>query len=115
VWLVLAKSATNGGSAPLKPPTIFTPAFFVKTQVIDYAGFSIPGLKYAALIPNPQNGRFVMKYLITGLIVALFSASALAGLVPPDPGPIHEVPEPGMLGLFAASVAALFIVRKFRK
>jgi hypothetical protein len=111
---VLAKSATNGGSAPLKPPTIFTPAFLVKTQVIDYAGFSIPGLKYAALIPNPQNGRFVMKYLITGLIVALFSASALAGSAP-NPGPIAEVPEPGMLGLFAASVAALFIVRKFRK
>lgn len=54
-----------------------------------------------------------MKYLITGLIVAMFSAAIHAGIdVPP---PVVEVPEPGMLGLFATSVAALFVVRKFRK
>ncbi|MFN2362012.1 MAG: PEP-CTERM sorting domain-containing protein [Marinobacter sp.] len=52
-----------------------------------------------------------MKYLITGLIVSMLSATALAGAGPPT----ASVPEPGMLGLFAASVAALFIARKFRK
>jgi|GEM_PF-1731234 len=52
-----------------------------------------------------------MKYIITGLILSTLSATALAGItVTPTP-----VPEPGMLGLFAASVAALFVVRKFRK
>jgi len=100
--------------APTKPPNIFTPVILAETQVFDYAGLIILGLKYADFTPNPQNGRFVMKYLITGLIVAMFSASALAGSSPGS-GPITEVPEPGMLGLFAASVAALFIVRKFRK
>lgn len=50
-----------------------------------------------------------MKYLMTGLTVSLFSTAAMAGTAP------VEVPEPGMLGLFAASVAALFIARKFRK
>jgi len=49
-----------------------------------------------------------MKYVITGLILSMLSATALAGTV-------AVVPEPGMLGLFAASVAALFVVRKFRK
>jgi len=53
-----------------------------------------------------------MKYLITGLIVSMLSATALAGTAVPPP---VSVPEPGMLGLFAASVAALFIVKKFRK
>jgi len=96
---------------PNKPPNIFTPVILAEIQVIDYAGLIILGLKYADLIPNPQNGRFAMKYLITGLIVAMFSASALAGTAQP---PV-EVPEPGMLGLFAASVAALFVFRKFRK
>ncbi|WP_227506795.1 PEP-CTERM sorting domain-containing protein [Marinobacter subterrani] len=41
----------------------------------------------------------------------MLSATALAGIVPP---PV-SVPEPGILGLFAASVAALYVVRKFRK
>lgn len=50
-----------------------------------------------------------MKYVITGLIFSMLSATAVAGSVP------VSVPEPGMLGLFAASVAALFVVRKFRK
>ncbi len=50
-----------------------------------------------------------MKYVITGLILSTLSATALAGTV------ITPVPEPGMLGLFAASVAALFIAKKFRK
>ena len=53
-----------------------------------------------------------MKYLITGLIVSILSATALAGA--PLPPPV-AVPEPGMLGLFAASVAALYIAKKFRK
>ncbi|MDK8463499.1 PEP-CTERM sorting domain-containing protein [Marinobacter sp. SS13-12] len=52
-----------------------------------------------------------MKYLITGLTVSMLSATALAGATAP---PV-SVPEPGMLGLFAASVAALFIAKKFRK
>ncbi|WP_143752353.1 PEP-CTERM sorting domain-containing protein [Marinobacter guineae] len=50
-----------------------------------------------------------MKYVITGLIFSTLSATALAGTAP------ISVPEPGMLGLFAASVAALFIAKKFRK
>jgi len=50
-----------------------------------------------------------MKYVITGLILSMLSATALAGSTP------ISVPEPGMLGLFAASVAALFAFRKFRK
>ncbi|KPP97634.1 MAG: secreted protein [Marinobacter sp. HL-58] len=49
-----------------------------------------------------------MKNLMTGLTVSLLSTSAMAGTA-------VVVPEPGMLGLFAASVAALFIARKFRK
>lgn len=49
-----------------------------------------------------------MKYVITGLVLSMLSAAALAG------APV-TVPEPGMLGLFAASVAALFIAKKFRK
>lgn len=52
-----------------------------------------------------------MKYLITGLFVSAISTAALAGIAP-TPVP---VPEPGMLGLFAAGAAALFIARKFRK
>lgn len=47
-----------------------------------------------------------MKYLITGLVVSMLSATALAGATAPV-----SVPEPGMLGLFAASVAALYIAR----
>ncbi|WP_203141620.1 PEP-CTERM sorting domain-containing protein [Marinobacter mangrovi] len=54
-----------------------------------------------------------MNYLIVGLIASLFSAAALAG-APVEP-PTASVPEPGMLGLFAASLTALIIARKFRK
>lgn len=53
-----------------------------------------------------------MKYLITGLVVSMLSATALAGATAPPP---VSVPEPGMLGLFAASVAALYVAKKFRK
>jgi len=49
-----------------------------------------------------------MKYVTTGLILSTLSATAIAGTA-------VVVPEPGMLGLFAASVAALFAFRKFRK
>ena len=49
-----------------------------------------------------------MKYLITGLIISTLSATASAGVA-------VTVPEPGMLALFAAGVASLFIARKFRK
>ncbi|NMT65106.1 PEP-CTERM sorting domain-containing protein [Marinobacter orientalis] len=53
-----------------------------------------------------------MKYLITGLTISMLSTAAMAGATAP---PTVSVPEPGMLGLFAASVAALFIAKKFRK
>ena len=105
---------TIGRSAPRKPPTIFTPVFLAEIQVVDCEGLIILGLKYAVFISNPQNGRFIMKYLITGLIISMLSATALAGALI-EPPPVAEVPEPGMLGLFAASVAALFVFRKFRK
>jgi hypothetical protein len=98
--------------APRKPPNIFTPLVFLKIHVVDSAGFRITGLKNAVFPLNPLHGRFAMKYLITGLIISTLSATAMAGSVPGTP---VEVPEPGMLGLFAASVAALFIARKFRK
>lgn len=52
-----------------------------------------------------------MKYVIAGLIITAVSTTAIAGVASP---PV-TVPEPGMLGLFAASVAALFIAKKFRK
>jgi hypothetical protein len=92
-----------------KPPDIFTPPILRKTQIIDSVCIYTCGLKYAASILNPLHGRFAMKYLMTGLTVLLFSTAAMAGAEP------VKVPEPGMLGLFAASVAALFIARKFRK
>ena len=53
-----------------------------------------------------------MKHLITGLIISMVSATAIAGTVAAPP---ITVPEPGMFGLFAISVAALFIAKKFRK
>ncbi|MBL3555249.1 MULTISPECIES: PEP-CTERM sorting domain-containing protein [Marinobacter] len=53
-----------------------------------------------------------MKHLTTGLFVSMLSSTALAGVAVPPP---VSVPEPGMLGLFAAGMAALFIARKFRK
>lgn len=52
-----------------------------------------------------------MKHMSTGLFVFVFSTAAMAGLAQP---PV-QVPEPGMLGLFAAAVTALLIARKFRK
>ncbi|WP_155939918.1 PEP-CTERM sorting domain-containing protein [Marinobacter sp. HL-58] len=91
-----------------KPPDIFTPPIFQKIQIIDSVCIYTSGLKYAASILNPLHGRFAMKNLMTGLTVSLLSTSAMAGTA-------VVVPEPGMLGLFAASVAALFIARKFRK
>lgn len=79
--------------------------------VVDSFGAAVHGLKNAHFIANPLHGRFAMKYLITGLTISMLSTAATAGVAPP---PV-QVPEPGMLGLFAASVAALFIARKFRK
>ncbi|WP_158538953.1 PEP-CTERM sorting domain-containing protein [Marinobacter vulgaris] len=52
-----------------------------------------------------------MKYMITGLTISMVSTAAMAGTAPP----VVSVPEPGMLGLFAASVAAIFIAKKFGK
>jgi hypothetical protein len=66
-------------------------------------------VKNAAFISDESNGGFTMQHLITGLIISLFSMTALAGAAP------VKVPEPGMLGLFAVSIAALVVARKFRK
>lgn len=52
-----------------------------------------------------------MKHLITALFVSAISTMAIAGSAPPP----TVVPEPGMLGLFAAGIVALFVARKFRK
>lgn len=93
-----------------EPTNNFTPMELPKIQVIDSAGFPTPGVKYAALTLDPQNGRLTMKYLITGLIIAALSTVATAGATAPV-----QVPEPGMLGLFAVSLTALLIARKFRK
>lgn len=77
--------------------------------LVDSFGATVPGLKNAQFIVNTLHGRFAMKYLITGLTVSMLSTAATAGSAP------VQVPEPSMLGLFAASLAALFIARKFRK
>jgi hypothetical protein len=53
-----------------------------------------------------------MKKLSVFLAAVMTSSLASAGAVQDMP---VEVSEPGMLGLFAAGAAALFIVRKFRK
>lgn len=50
-----------------------------------------------------------MKHLITGLTLSMLSATALAGSVP-----VVSVPEPGTLGLFAVSLTALLVAKKFR-
>ena len=43
-------------------------------------------------------------------VTTLASASAMAGMGPPV-----QVPEPGMLGLFATAGVALFLLKKFKK
>ncbi len=45
-------------------------------------------------------------------VTTLASASAMAGLVTTPP---VQVPEPGMLGLFATAGVALFLLKKFKK
>ncbi len=42
-------------------------------------------------------------------VTTLASASAMAGSAP------VQVPEPGMLGLFATAGVALFLLKKFKK
>ncbi|MDX1633084.1 MAG: PEP-CTERM sorting domain-containing protein [Marinobacter sp.] len=53
-----------------------------------------------------------MKHLITGFMVSIISTGAFAGTIAQPP---VSVPEPGMLGLFAAGLTALFLAKKFRK